>query len=82
MICPKPKSLIIPMITLSLPTSVHASSCHVPLNSSALISFNAIVQSGAVVNNASNNNNINIIIVGMVVIIIILVGTAMFAPKK
>ncbi len=82
MIRPKPKSLIIPMITLSLPTTVHASANDSLLNSSTLINFNAIVQSGAVVNNTSNNSNINIIIIGMVVIILILVGTAMFAPKK
>lgn len=46
------------------------------------INTNAIIQSGAVINDTSNSNNLNTIITGMVVVIIILLGTIMFAPKK
>ncbi len=51
-------------------------------NLSSLTNFNAIIQSGAVMNNPADANNFNIIIIGMVVIILILVGAAMFASKK
>ena len=51
-------------------------------NISSLTNFNAVIQSGAVMNNPANTNNFNIIIIGMIVIILILVGAAMFASKK
>ena len=51
-------------------------------NISSLTNFNAVIQSGAVMNNPTNTNNFNIIIIGMIVIILILVGAAMFASKK
>ncbi len=78
----KLKFLSIMMPLLWVPTSVNASSYNSSLNISSVINFNAIVQSGAVVNNITNNNNINVVIVGMIVIIVVLVGAAMFAPKK
>ena len=72
---------LIPILILMIPTSARAISYDSSLNNSTLININAIVQTGAVVNDASNNN-FNIVIIGMIIVIIILIGAAMFAPKK
>ncbi len=72
---------LIPILILMIPTTARAISYDSSLNNSTLININAIVQTGAVVNDASNNN-FNIVIIGMIIVIIILIGAAMFAPKK
>ncbi len=72
---------LIPILILTIPTTARAISYDSSLNNSTLININAIVQTGAVVNDASNNN-FNIVIIGMIIVIIILIGAAMFAPKK
>ena len=72
---------LIPILILTIPTTARAISYDSSLNNSTLININAIVQTGAVVNDASNNN-FNIVFIGMIIVIIILIGAAMFAPKK
>ena len=72
---------LIPILILMIPTTARAISYDSSLNNSTLININAIVQTGAVINDASNNN-FNIVIIGMIIVIIILIGAAMFAPKK
>lgn len=72
---------IIPILILMVPTTARAISYDSSLTNSSLINVNAIVQTGAVINDASNNN-FNIVIIGMIIVIIILIGAAMFAPKK
>lgn len=72
---------LIPILILTIPTTARAISYDSSLNNSTLININAIVQTGAVVNDASNNN-FNIVIIGMIIVIIILIGAEMFAPKK
>lgn len=75
---------VVSLLTLLiLPQNVSAISYNDTSNNlSSLTNFNAIIQSGAVMNNPGNANNFNIIIIGMIVIILILVGAAMFASKK
>ena len=77
------KYIIITVSFLVIPSKVNAISYNETLNNiSSLINFNAVIQSGAVMNNPANTNNFNIIIIGMIIIILILVGAAMFASKK
>ncbi len=72
---------LIPILILIIPTTTRAISYDSSINNSSIININAIVQTGAVINDASNNN-FNIVIIGMIIVIIILIGAAMFAPKK
>ena len=66
-------------IFLCLPTTVNAEPNTDIKN---LININAIVQEGAIVNDAFNTNNLNVIMIGMVIVILVLVGVTMFAQKK
>ena len=77
------KYFILLIVFLAIPQKANAISYNeTPSNISSLTNFNAIIQSGAVMNNPADTNNFNIIIIGMIVIILILVGAAMFASKK
>ena len=77
------KYFILLVAFLAIPQRANAISYNgTPNNISSLTNFNAIIQSGAVMNNPADTNNFNIIIIGMIVIILILVGAAMFASKK
>lgn len=79
----KNKYFILLVAFLAMPQSINAISYNqTPSNVSFLTNFNAIIQSGAVINNPADANNFNIIIIGMIVIILVLVGAAMFASKK
>ncbi len=78
----KIKHILFSLYLLVIPNSVFAISYGDNTEVSSLINFNAIIQSGAVVNDTTNAGNLNIIIIGMVVVILILVGAIMFAPKK
>ncbi len=80
--CSKRKKICLILTLLLMPTVVDAKSYSSFIDLSHYLNFNAVFQSGAVVNNASSNDNMNIIIIGMIVVILILVGAAMFAPKK
>ncbi len=77
------KYIIMSLAFFGIPQKANAISYNETLNDiSSLTNFNAVIQSGAVMNNPANTNNFNIIIIGMIVIILILVGAAMFASKK
>lgn len=79
------KKRIIPFllfIFLCLPTVVNAKANYANTNITNLINTNAIVQEGAIVNDAFNANNLNVIMIGMVIVILVLVGATMFAQKK
>ena len=79
----KIKYLMFLVVFLVIPQKANAISYNnTPNNISSLTNFNAIIQSGAVMNNPAEASNFNIIIIGMIVIILILVGAAMFASKK
>lgn len=64
---------------LCLPTVVHAATS---TNITSFINTGAIVQEGAIVNDALNTNNLNVIMIGMIIVILVLVGATMFAQKK
>lgn len=79
----KIKYLMLLVAFLVIPQKANAISYNnTPSDISSLTNFNAIIQSGAVMNNPAEASNFNIIIIGMIVIILILVGAAMFASKK